>query len=110
MQVVPLGTQFATDARGAFWPSVQVALSGDQNVQTMDEASYGGKMFYLQMEGGAIQWPKSQPIQVVPNLNFFRNQKMIIWQKYKSNFGKYCKSEMEKYLNISAPSSGQICN
>ena len=53
-----LGTQFATDASGAsWWPnlqSVQVAPSGDQNVQTMDEASYGGKMFYLQMEGGAI--------------------------------------------------------
>ena len=65
-----LGTQFATDASGAsWWPnlqSVQVAPSGDQNVQTMDEASYGGKMFYLQMEGGAISWPKSQPIQVVP--------------------------------------------
>ena len=40
-----------------WWPnlqSVQVAQSGDQNVQTMDEASYGGKIFYLQMEGGAI--------------------------------------------------------
>ena len=53
-----LGTQFATDASGASWwqnlQSVQVAPSGDQNVQTMDEASYGGKMFYLQMEGGAI--------------------------------------------------------
>ena len=39
------------------WPnlqSVQVALYGDQNVETMDEASYGGKLFYLQMEGGAI--------------------------------------------------------
>ena len=53
-----LGTQFATHASGAsWWPnlqSVQVAPSGDQNVQTMDETSYGGKMFYLQMEGGAI--------------------------------------------------------
>ena len=71
MQVAPIGGQicnsckwrhlvdnFATDASGAsWWPtlqSVQVAPSGDQNVQTMDEASYGGKMFYLQMEGGAI--------------------------------------------------------
>ena len=60
MQVAPaddqiLGTQFATDA--SLWPnlqSVQVAPSGDQNVQRMDEASYGGKIFYLQMEGGAI--------------------------------------------------------
>ena len=53
-----LGTQFATDVSGAsWWPNLypeQVAPSGDQNVQTMDEASYGGKMFYLQMEGGAI--------------------------------------------------------
>ena len=37
-----LGTQFATDASGAsWWPnlqSVQVAPSGDQNVETMDDA------------------------------------------------------------------------
>ena len=32
-----LGTQFATDASGASWlPTLQVAQSGDQNVQTMD--------------------------------------------------------------------------
>ena len=32
-----LGTQFATDASGAsWWPTLQVAQSGDQNVQTMD--------------------------------------------------------------------------
>ena len=51
-------TQFATDASGAsLWPnlqSVQVAPSGDQNVRTMDDASYGDNIFYLQMEGGAI--------------------------------------------------------
>ena len=55
-----LGTQFATDASGAsWWPnlqSVQIAPSGDQIVQTMDEASvsHSGQIFYLQMEGGAI--------------------------------------------------------
>ena len=40
-----------------WWPTLeamQMALADDQDVQTMDEASYGGKMFYLQMEGGAI--------------------------------------------------------
>ena len=53
-----LGTQFATDASGAsLWSnlqSVQVAPSGDQNVETTDDASYGDNIFYLQMEGGAI--------------------------------------------------------
>ena len=34
--------------------SVQIAPSGDQIVQTMDEASHSGQIFYLQMEGGAI--------------------------------------------------------
>ena len=34
--------------------SVHIAPSGDQNVQTMDEASYRGKIFYLQMEGGTV--------------------------------------------------------
>ena len=30
-------TQFATDASGAsWWPTLQVAQSGDQNVPTMD--------------------------------------------------------------------------
>ena len=33
---------------------MQVVPPGGQIVQTMDEASYGGKMFYLKMEGGAI--------------------------------------------------------
>ena len=47
---------------------VQVAQSGDQNVETMDDASYGDNIFYLQMEGGTILWPNSQPIQVVLNL------------------------------------------
>ena len=33
---------------------VQVAQSGDQNVETMDDASYGDNIFYLQMDGGTI--------------------------------------------------------
>ena len=51
---------------------MQVAQSGDQNVETMDDASYGDNIFYLQMEGGTVLWSNSQPIKVVPNLiNFF---------------------------------------
>ena len=41
MQVVPI-------CNWCKWPnlqSVQIAPSGDQNVQTLDEASYGGKIF-----------------------------------------------------------------
>ena len=55
MQVMQTGDQckFATNGSGAsWWPnlqSVQIAPSGDQNVQTLDEASYGGKIFYLQI-------------------------------------------------------------
>ena len=45
IQVVSLD-QFQTDASGAsWWP----------NLQTMDGTSTGGKVFYLQMAGGAIQ-------------------------------------------------------
>ena len=54
--------------------SVQVPSSGDHNVQTMDEAAYGGKMFYLQMEGGTVRKSylvrKSYPVrksQVAPS-------------------------------------------
>ena len=46
--------QFATVCKWPNLQSVQIAPSGDQNVQTLDEASYGGKIFYLHMEGGAI--------------------------------------------------------
>ena len=47
MQVGPSG--------GQILKSVQVAPPCAQNLQTMEEASYGGKVFYLQMAGGAIQ-------------------------------------------------------
>ena len=40
-----------------------VAALGDQYFQTMDKASYGGNIFYLQMAGGAIWW-----CQVMVNL------------------------------------------
>ena len=37
--------QFATVCKWPNLQSVQIAPSGDQNVQTLDEASYGGKIF-----------------------------------------------------------------
>ena len=59
--------QFATVCKWPNLQSVQIAPSGDQNVQTLDEASYGGKIFYLHMEGGAIWWQNLQLMQVAPS-------------------------------------------
>ena len=44
MQVVPICNSMQVAKL-----QVQIAPSGDQNVQTLDEASYGGKIFYLHM-------------------------------------------------------------
>ena len=40
---------------------------------------------------------------------FFRNQKMMIWQKYKSDFQKYCKSEMEIIISVRTQFLGPLC-
>ena len=51
---------------------------------------YGGKMFYLQMEGGTILWLNSQPIQVVQNLIelFWKSENAHLTEIQKYGFQK----------------------
>ena len=66
-----LVAQFATDASRAFWwpnlQSVHIGPPGGQNLVTVNEASYGAKIFYLQMAGGAIWSQNLRPIWVMVN-------------------------------------------
>ena len=51
-----------------------VAPLGDQYWQTMDEASYGGKIVFLQIASGTIWWPNLQPMLIAFHIGQIWNQ------------------------------------
>ena len=119
MEVAPPGGQICNQFK---WCQVMMIFKTLYwaSESTLSFVRWNEAQICLQMAGGAILWPNLQLFQVVPSdgktdpvvctLKWstnpmernFGNQKMLIGMKYKSVFfQKYCKSEKEKYFNIS---------
>ena len=94
--------KFGTDASGAIWWTTLWLM---RVVPSDGKLFNSRKWFHLvakrhSKEMWQCKWHETSHNDQILN-RFVTNQKMQFWMKYKSDSKKYCKSEVQKYKNIS---------